>query len=61
MATLSTERNWTEGGRGGLGHKREIRARSVGVHHCIGGLVVHRLAHHIAEAARQEIGAKDNC
>jgi hypothetical protein len=59
-ATLSTKRNWTEGGCEGLGHKREIRAGSVGAHCCIGGLVVPRLAHHIAEAARQEIGAKDN-
>jgi hypothetical protein len=60
MATLSTKRNWTESGRGGLGHKKEICAGLVGVHCCIGGLVVTRLAHHIAKAVRQEIGAKDN-
>jgi hypothetical protein len=56
----STERNWTEGGRGGLGHRREIRAKLVCIHCCIGGLVVPRLAHHIAKAVRQEIGGKDN-
>ena len=59
-ATSIAKCNWTEGGRGGLGHKREICARLVGVHCCIGGLVVPRLAHHIAKAARQEIGANDN-
>jgi hypothetical protein len=48
-----------ECGRGGLGHEREIRTKLIGVHHFIGGLIVPRLAHHIAEATRQEIGAKN--
>ncbi len=56
----SAKRNWMEGGRGGLCHKREICAGWVGIHPWIGGLVVPRLAHHIAISARQEIGAKDN-
>jgi hypothetical protein len=59
IAMSSAKRNWMEGSRGGLGHKKEICTRLVGVHCCIGGLVVPRLAHHIAKAARCEIGAKD--
>ncbi len=60
MATSSAKRNWMEGSRGGLGHKREICTGFVGVHCCIGGLVVPRLAHHVAKATRQEISVKDN-
>ena len=48
-----------EGGRRGLGHKREIRTGSIGVHRFIGGLVVPQLAHHIAKYVRQEISAKN--
>ncbi len=59
-ATSSAERNWTESGHGGLGHKREICTGLVGVHCCIGGVVIPRLAHHIAKATRQEISAKNN-
>jgi hypothetical protein len=59
-ATLSAKRNWMEGSRGGFGHKREICTGLVGTHCYFEGLIGPRLAHHIAEATRQEISAKNN-
>ncbi len=59
-ATLGAKGNWVKGSCGRFDHKLEVRAGLVGVHCRCGGLIVPRLAQHIAKATTGEISTKNN-